>query len=177
MATRRRYRSALRSEKLLREAFIKLTERGERMNVTALCREADLNRSTFYAHYDSIDALQEELVSNLMQDLGRVVQGCVGPEFERSPESVIDAIGSYVAANRTLFRLLITSSQSFGFGDDLRSVLLDAVGCSGIVDEMRFDYVAGGLASIYRTWILGQYGDIPIEKANQIAAALVRVTG
>ena len=131
---------------MIREAYVSLAERGQRVSVAAICREADLNRSTFYV-----------------------------PNFASDPAPVLGAIGSYVAKNRALFRLLLTSAGAFGFGDDLRTSLLESVGSDGVEGMVRFDYVAGALASVYRTWVLGQYGDVPVEAINEMAARMVRM--
>ena len=175
MGERKRYRSALRSERMIREAYVSLAERGQRVSVAAICREADLNRSTFYVHYDCIETLEAELVGTLMDELGAVVSGMVGPNFASDPAPVMGAIGSYVAKNRALFRLLLTSAGAFGFGDDLRTSLLESMGSDGVEGMVRFDYVAGALASVYRTWVLGQYGDVPVEAINEMAARMVRM--
>lgn len=41
---------------LLKEDYRKIT-------VTALCRQAVINKKTFYRYYDSVDALLEEILS------------------------------------------------------------------------------------------------------------------
>ena len=37
-----------------------------------------------------------------------------------------------------------------------------------------FDYTAGGLASIYRTWLVGDYQGLTIGEVNEIAAEPVK---
>ncbi len=172
MSQRKRYRSAIRSEHMIRDAYVSLAERGQRLSVTAICREADLNRSTFYVHYDCIETLEASLTNGLMDELGEVVSQSLESYYPQRLDQVIDAIGSYVEENRALFKLLLTSAGSFGFGDSLRSSLLEAVGSAGLQDMVRFDYVAGALASVYRTWVLGQYGDAPIGEVNDLVARL-----
>ena len=38
----------------------------ERLSVTQLCREAQVNRSTFYAHYDNLQDLLVEVTDGAM---------------------------------------------------------------------------------------------------------------
>ncbi len=172
MEKRKRYRSAIRSERMIRDAYVSLAERGQRLSVTAICREADLNRSTFYVHYDCIETLEASLSAGLMEELVELVSENLEASYPQRLDLVVAAIGSYVEENRALFRLLLTSAGSFGFGDNLRASLLKLVGDTELEGMVRFDYVAGALASVYRTWVLGQYGDVSIEEVNQVAVRL-----
>ena len=173
MADKKRYRSALRTERLLREAYVSLAQKGERLSVAALCREADLNRTTFYTHYNNVEELEADLTGGLMTGLGDVVSAALGDDGQLDPALVVEAVGSYVEKNRPLLRLLLTSAGSFEFGDELRTSLLKAVGGSELAAMVRFDYVAGALASVYRTWVLGQYGDVPVADINRAVVQLV----
>ena len=175
MAEKKRYRSALRSERLLQEAFIRLVEHEgrERVTVAEVCREADLNRSTFYAHYDNVDALGDSIIGKLTDGLAEIIAQHAPLWSSGDYRAVIDLLGSYVDEHRSTYRLLIMSQRSFGFVERLRSSLLEAVGLEAPEDMVRFDFFAGGLTCIYRTWVLGQYGAMPIEQANELAANLI----
>lgn len=56
---------------LIREAFLRLLKRGgfESATVTAICKEAQINRTTFYRYYDNqyqlLEELEEELISEM----------------------------------------------------------------------------------------------------------------
>ena len=58
--TKAEYRSSLRSKKLIREAMVRLMREKpfEKITITDIVKEADINRGTFYAHFkDSGDVL------------------------------------------------------------------------------------------------------------------------
>lgn len=67
------------TKQAIRDSFLKLlsVKPIEKISVTEICREADINRGTFYSHYtdpyDLKDSLEAELVEAMkarMQDLG-----------------------------------------------------------------------------------------------------------
>lgn len=64
-------RTAIRSQRLIREAFLALVEEhgDSKITVVDLCRKADINRTTFYAHYDSLDDLEYKLWNRYLNDL------------------------------------------------------------------------------------------------------------
>ena len=60
----RKDKRVARTEKAIREAFFKLLGDVdyEKISVSALAREAGVDRKTFYLHYKSIDALADEIL-------------------------------------------------------------------------------------------------------------------
>ena len=67
MAERKEYRSAIRSRRLIHQAFLELLREKpfEKITVTDIVNRADINRSTFYAHYPDVRGLVEALVETL----------------------------------------------------------------------------------------------------------------
>ena len=63
MEQKKEYRSAARSRRLIRRAFLELLDERpfEKITVLELAERADVNRSTFYAHYPDIFGVVEEL--------------------------------------------------------------------------------------------------------------------
>ena len=56
-------RNALRSKRLIRQAFISLIKRkpADRITITDIVNEANINRATFYAHYSCLKDLIDEI--------------------------------------------------------------------------------------------------------------------
>ena len=73
----------IRTKALLKSAFISLmdTHPPHEITVVDLCRAADLNRSTFYAHYGCPDDLIREILSDCVAEV------CSGP-VRRPSEAV-----------------------------------------------------------------------------------------
>ena len=70
MAQKENQRIAL-TRRLLQEGLLRLLahEKLEEISVTALCKEAGINRATFYNHYASPSALLSEMETNLIEKL------------------------------------------------------------------------------------------------------------
>lgn len=60
-----------RSKKKIVDSFIKLRSKKslERITVAELCRNADINKSTFYAHYRDIYDLSDQIENSIIQDI------------------------------------------------------------------------------------------------------------
>ena len=70
MAQKENQRIAL-TRRLLQEGLLRLLahEKLEEISVTALCKEAGINRATFYNHYSSPAALLSEMETSLIEKL------------------------------------------------------------------------------------------------------------
>ena len=73
MARKENQRIAL-TRRLLQEGLLRLLahEKLENISVTALCKEAGINRATFYNHYTSPATLLEEMESQLVSELEEI---------------------------------------------------------------------------------------------------------
>lgn len=71
MTERKEYRSSRRSRRMIRVAFESLIREREfsKITVTDIVERADLNRSTFYAHYPDIYGIVEEIYGSFADSL------------------------------------------------------------------------------------------------------------
>ena len=69
---------------LIRQAFTSLLEEKpiQRIAVTELCQRAGINRSTFYAHYDDIYDLLQQIEEDMLRDF----QQALAPLLEANLE-------------------------------------------------------------------------------------------
>ncbi len=183
--SRKRYRSSLRSERLLRETFVSLLSEKEldKITVSDVTRRADLNRGTFYTHYENIDALLRDVVGILTEKLYAVVDRTLDEDFLANPEPVLAYIGAYLDRDRKFYRAILSSSNAETFSNGVHDAILARVrksprmGSDGHADVSLLvpaEFIAGGLVGIYKAWLLGKYGDIPVERINALAAQCVR---
>ena len=79
----------LRTEKHLRKACLHLGGKAgtPSLTVTQLTREAEVNRITFYAHYDNVDQLVDRLEAESIQAF--LQQAAPLEDFLRHPEALI----------------------------------------------------------------------------------------
>ena len=67
----------VKTKKAITEAFLQLRGQKalENISVKELCREAQINKSTFYSHYDDIyalsDALEKETVAYILNSISQ----------------------------------------------------------------------------------------------------------
>ena len=174
----KRNRNARRSERMIRDAFITIVERegADALSVSALCREADINRSTFYAHYDNLDELRSALGVMLVEGaMGPIVQALHAQSAHEVRDSVA-GIGRVYEQNRPLY-LAVTRANPTANGMAFRD-RLDQGEPTNLARTVTGDFLLSAIMATYHTWAVGVYGDASIDEVNdQIAVLVSRALG
>lgn len=118
-------RRVIRSKMRMREALISLMQEKLFPEITArdITDRADLNRATFYLHYNNVFDLLEELEEETVSEFARMLEET--PILENSTwESVlIGKICDYIAENQDLCRCLFLNPHSDCFTEKLTEIM------------------------------------------------------
>jgi AcrR family transcriptional regulator len=181
-------KNALRSVRMLEEAFIELlTEKPvEKITVSDVARRADLNRGTFYAHFDDINDLENSLMDGLFERLTVLLNQVMDVSFLESPRQMLDRIGDFLEENRQIISRLMSASSLLPFITTMETRLREQV-VTQLVEKYPeasptvffvADYISGGVLHAYEAWLKGSYSpDITISEVNDQLEALVISTG
>lgn len=166
MGSKAEYRSAARSRRLIREAFLEIIQESgsAKMTVTEIVRRADINRATFYAHYPDVQGVISEIENEIIGKMFDVLRESHHGDFLSDPRPLLEEIRSYVEENIDYFRILVEANEAPPFMEKMKRVFVDFMATyEGVPAEIRADkryplrcmYFAGGLLSIYQQWLLG----------------------
>ena len=153
------------------------------ITVSAIAREANVDRKTFYVHFGTVDglldALAVDVVENIVDSVERTLSSMKGDTSERALSAAATffrTINEALCNNLVLNRQLIENIPLDDFMTRLRVPLEHEIAerCllpEGLKDEM-FDYylafLLSGIIGIYRTWALSD-GSVPIERVSAVA--------
>lgn len=114
-----------RSQKAIKETIIQLlTEKKvENITVTELVNKADINRSTFYAHYldkqDLIENIMEELLTTVHQQMSNLYKDSNHAEYYKSIYRRIVGIFEFIYKEHAVFTAISHSNLRHIFQDGL----------------------------------------------------------
>lgn len=118
--------SSLKTKQLIKETFGELLYEKKNISkiaVTELVRRANINRSTFYSHYDDIWQVAEDIKSETMRAFfeNKTIDGIedIDPFF--------DEIYRYIKKNDAFFRLIFISDEVTGFVQRLGKICKDRI--------------------------------------------------
>ena len=166
MGNKAEYRSALRSRRLIRDAFLALMQENgsAKMTVTEIVRRADINRATFYAHYSDVQGVISEIENEIIGKMFDVLREAPQGDFLSNPKPLLDSIRVYVEENIDHFRILVKANEALNFMEKMKTVFVEfMLSYEGVPESIRSDpryplrcmYFAGGILSIYQQWLLG----------------------
>ena len=146
----------------------------ERVTTTELCREAHINRNTFYAHYhspeDVLREIEDELVTDLEAEMGR----------RHKDDEVALALIRHMARNQELYRTLWRCRSS-----RMKDRAMDLVATQGLEiwrqeglaeldeGELFLRFSAQGSLAVVDRWLYNGCHATPEEIAKLISRFVV----
>ena len=183
MADRREYRSSIRSRRMIREAFLALLEEKEfgRITVTDIVNRADLNRSTFYAHYPDVQGVVEEIQDEIINKNMELVKQMKYRNILKDPMPYLNSICKTLEENIQLFKKLGHSADVHLHLDKYRLMMAeDIMGHEEIPEEIRkasffeirIHFFVGGIMNTYQQWAEGKLKSTLTEISQEIASLI-----
>ena len=186
MEKRKEYRSAIRSRRLIRSAFLELLREKayEKITVTDIVTRADINRSTFYAHYPDVRGLVEEIVGEAINHSTELADSLNIREFLADPVPFLRELSSYGSDNKELYALLCRSDFAQRQREHLQRTLIDSALHSLAFPEsirsspsfrIHISFFVGGVLSLYVMWLQGEL-DCSVEDITNQLSQLIQCT-
>lgn len=187
MEEKKLYRNAIRSRQMIRGAFMQLLEEKpfEKITATDIIQRANINRSTFYAHYPDARGIMDEIVSELTMMFQRMLSEIDFSVFFDDPMPILAKVMDFLQENQGLHQLLLRSSMAMEQLEQLKKVLIQQVLATpnlpvedrySLGTVIRVHMLLGGLIDTYRQWLLGEI-QCSMEEAAQEIASIIRTMG
>ena len=118
--------SSLKTKRLIKDTFAELLYEKRNIHkipVTELVKRANINRSTFYAHYNDIFQVAEDIKAETMRAFfEHKTLSCI-----HDIEPFFDDIYQYIKKNDDFFRLIFNSDEVTGFVRRLGKICKDKI--------------------------------------------------
>ena len=153
------------------------------ITVSAIAREANVDRKTFYVHFGTVDGLLDAIAADVVELIVDSVEKTLAAAGDDTSERALGAAATFfktineaLCNNLMLNRQLIENIPLDDFMARLRVPLEREIAerdllPQGLKDEMFEYYLAfllSGIIGIYRTWALSD-GSVPIERVSAVA--------
>lgn len=156
---------------ILHQAMLTLLEEKPlgKITVKELCDTAELNRGTFYLHYNSPEELLNEIEEQFLEENFKLYNSYWAEERNLK---VMSQIYSSIIKNRDICRILLGDNSDSKFIDRLKSLVRE-----GLLDEWQkefpeyertdldflFDYVFDGSMKLLIKWLKDDH-NLPIDE-------------
>lgn len=148
---------------VLKESFIKLLEKKDisKISIKEICEDADINRATFYAHYndqyDLLRKIENELLHNINAHLAEINQETNNMNAILLAERIFE----YLKENGRLCKLLLSERGDFNFQKQVMMLVYDII-ISQLTDnnmltkedaEYVYSFTITGCVGIVQKWL------------------------
>lgn len=187
MKEKKEYSSAVRSRRLIRQAFVELLQEKELQKITVadIVKRAEINRSTFYVHYPDVRGLVEVIENEIIDEM-MVVLGTFDYEsFFENPTAPLLCTSHFLGEKQDFYRALLKSKDSVPFLEKLKEIFIHYMKNDTSIPKeiresksfsIRISSLAGGLSNPYLEWFRGELDctleDIALEMGKVIKGAV-----
>lgn len=157
-------RRAQETRQRIQSALLNLLEQQELEQITVckLCQQAEVNRSTFYAHYDSVMALMEEIEQSIGQDTIEALRPHFASSQALMSRDYLRVILQQIHQNQPFYRAYLKSTHGmqqvhWGFAQLLDGVMRPYMHDLGVLNdnevEYYFTFFREGMLAVVRRWV------------------------
>ncbi|WP_193708330.1 TetR/AcrR family transcriptional regulator [Alkalibaculum sporogenes] len=110
-------RRVIYTKMVLRESLIKLLEKKNisQIYVKEICEIADINRGTFYAHYNDQFDLLNKIQDDLFENIKMHLSAYTNDDIHTPPVDMVEKIFEYIKENSKLCKLLLSDGGDLKF--------------------------------------------------------------
>lgn len=136
---------------LLKDSLVMLMQTNpiSKVSVKMLCEAADINRSTFYAHYadqyDLLQKLEQEVVTDLREYINKHALNVHSEETVNALKRVLD----YAAQNADLFKVLLSDNGDSNFQRDIMEIAQQKT-----ISDLRNQDISGSTSDYLKCFVI-----------------------
>lgn len=159
----------------LKQALITLLKekRISKITVKEICHLADVNRSTFYAHYADLYELLDEFENDIIGEMGLFLQSYETERDKNAINNITEKLIEFIGSKHEHCEILLNEQSGSAFEQKIRDVanqfLINEWQNIPIRDQALVDYVSAFIVSgsiqVVKTWLNNGRSKSPREIA------------
>ena len=177
------YRSSIRSKTMIKEALLELMVEKpfDKITITDIVKKADINRGTFYAHYDNTSDVLKSISSSVMDEISSVFKARNNSDVLWNPRVYLKQISDFFLTNPKYFAQLVATDKISEVLNDARHSAIEKI-ISDLEMELSestrrrlfiiLDYCISGICTLYID-ILSEKIPVSLEDSAEYIANLL----
>lgn len=171
------------TKKMIREAFLKLLSEKDinRITVRELCETSQINRGTFYTHYNDVYDLKEQIENELLAEFALAVKDTFAKAEKLNDDLIFRTVFSLLKENSELCVILLKNGANASVIDKFAQVgekiffqyykqFLPSIQEEKL--KIYYLFISSGCIAVLRQWMLSGM-NAPID---EIAEELSEIT-
>ncbi len=155
MANKSDSRRVRMTKKLLKTSLIEIMKTTPLHSITIkdICDGADVNRSTFYRHYDTQFDLYDDVIEDIAKDVETILIEEHKGDFDVC--KFITRVLEYIEDNRETFLVVLSDKGSLNMGEAFNRIIGKFLTSKNTSELGTYivQFIAAGITSILWTWL------------------------
>lgn len=154
------YRSSIRSKKLIRMAMVELLAEKDisKITVVDIIHRADLSRNTFYAHYQDVFAVLEEMENDFLAEMNLYLDEAIRNREFSDPLPLLQKFQRFIENNIETNRMFLANQNAAAFCEKIKQIfiarVMENLPTTEVKDTEGFliflECLSGGFVSLYQ---------------------------
>ena len=148
-------RRVILTKKLLKDALIKLMKDKplHSISIKRICETADVNRSTFYNHYETQFDLYDDILKDVSEDIGNIMRGV--REKNGTAVDTLTDVFRYAEANRDQFLVILGTNSNLNLGEGFTKIVTRFLEGENTSEMFNYctQFIAAGVTNILWIWL------------------------
>lgn len=123
------------------------------ISIKDICAGADVNRSTFYRHYNTQFELYDDILEDITKDIAEIYASCVSGDY--TAHSFLTEILKYIESRRETFLVILGGNSNVSMGETFNRFtnrFIDTEHASEL-SVYIIQFIAAGMTSFLWTWL------------------------
>ena len=165
-----------KTKQAMRHAFVELLKRKpyNAITISELTREANIDRRTFYLHYECIDDLVSEMQQIARDMIAEQLKNCENVQLD----TLFDGLTNVVRDKMDFYRVIFTEPSCSAFFEDgvaaIKYCILASNPNSTLSDQQKeyyTEYIANGIMGLYAYWFRQNNPELSLDAFTEMAKA------
>lgn len=153
---------------VIRRAFLQLLQKQsiEKISVAEICRLAEINRATFYRHYENQYDLLSTLENEMLDEIKKSTY-----EYKDNIDQLTKTILNRLFEQKEMWTLLLSDHADLGFLSKIFAFFEEYLTKKYATkeSELRYRFLLYGYSGIFDYWIKGGMKESPKEIAEYLS--------
>ncbi|MCM3628502.1 TetR/AcrR family transcriptional regulator [Paenibacillus glycanilyticus] len=171
----------VKTKRALHQALLALLKKQtlESISVSTLCREAGVNRGTFYLHYNDVGALFDEHLNHLLKDLEesyyepyKHVTEMNHTLLDPATIRIFHHVKKYQPFYEIVFDKKSSISYYYSLFEKIKGLMIESTGSSGTSNTFVIAYLVNAIMGLLIQWNEEGFSQTPEYMSEQLSSIL-----
>lgn len=153
-----------KTKQAIKNAYFEILKekKGGKISITEIARRANIDRKTFYLHYESTDEILNDICENVITETLKDINDRNDNEnTDISINKLLELLTEKAAENLDMFKVLYSRDEGRSLFDKLKNILInivteetkDSFGLNETEFRIYLEFYLSGIISVYSLWL------------------------